>query len=157
VDLDSLLAEVLFEQKDLIAARGARVVATKGLGTVWANPLRVRQVLTNLLRNALKHGCDAREPRIEIAQAPAPQGETVRSRDRRVWLRVSDNGRGVPAAYREKIFLPGQRAPGGAEDGSGLGLAIVRRIVEHYQGTIRLDPAWPQGASFVFSLPASDR
>ena len=157
LDLDAVVEGVLFEQRDLIAERRVQVSVRGPLGVAWLNATRGRQVFTNLVRNALRHGCDASSPRLDIAPVSPGPGTTppIEPAQRRIWLRIWDNGPGVPAAYRERIFLPGERAPNAAADGSGLGLAIVRRIVEHYRGTIALDPAAP-GASFVFSLPAAE-
>jgi signal transduction histidine kinase len=168
VDLDAAVRDVLFEQKDLLAERGVRVDVRGPLGTAWAHPLRARQVLTNLVRNALRHAFDGwlgssaaspqrDEPRIEIAPTMPPEFDRgLPPRGGRLWLRLSDNGRGIPPAWRQRVFQPGQRAPGAAEDGSGLGLAIVRRIIEYYGGTIHVDPQHAPGASFVFSLPAAE-
>jgi two-component system osmolarity sensor histidine kinase EnvZ len=77
------------------------------------------------------------------------------SSPRWAWLRVHDNGPGIPAESREEIFLPGKRLPGAHESGSGMGLAIVRKIIEHYGGTIFVDRECEQGTAMVLSLPAA--
>jgi signal transduction histidine kinase len=161
VELDRVAAEVLFEQQAPLAERGIAARVAGPLPAAWCNPARAKQVLTNLVRNAIKHGCDPCDPRIEIAAVPAPVGQAatgaamVDPAASRVWLRVWDNGPGIPAAYREDIFLPGRRLPGVTAEGSGMGLAIVKRIIDHYGGTIFVDPAEQPGAAFVFSLPAA--
>jgi signal transduction histidine kinase len=152
VDVRAIVEEVLFEQKDLLAERGVTPEVREPLPAVWCNPSRVKQVYTNLVRNALKHGCNRHRPRLAIGEAAAPAGET---RPGRVWLAVEDNGPGIAPAHREAIFLPGKRLSGAAEEGSGMGLAIVQRIVNHYGGTIFVDPA-STATRFVFSLPAAD-
>jgi signal transduction histidine kinase len=64
---------------------------------------------------------------------------------------VSDNGPGVPAADRDKLFMPYYSTKG---RGSGLGLAIVRRIVVEHGGNIQAAPARPTGTTFTVELPA---
>ncbi|MGE0609779.1 MAG: ATP-binding protein [Pirellulales bacterium] len=150
VDLQKTIDEVLFEQKTLLDERGAKVSLARPLPTVWCNVGRVRQVFTNLIRNALKHGCDEQNPRLVIAACQAPAG---RHKAGFVWLAVADNGPGIPLDKREEIFLPGKRLPSTRGDGTGLGLAIVKKVIDHYGGEILVDPTAKQGAKFLFSLP----
>lgn len=152
VELGPLVDEVLFEQAGLLDERGVRVKVAAGLPAVWCNAGRVRQVVANLVRNAVRHGCAAERPEIEIAAIASPRPF---HRGRFAWLRVYDNGRGIPAAARDEIFLPGKRLPGAHESGTGMGLAIVRKIVDHYGGEIFVDPESAAGTAFVFSLPAA--
>jgi signal transduction histidine kinase len=142
-----LVQEVLYEHESTLSEQRVRVTVDDALPDVWCNETRVKQVFANLLRNALRHGCTARQPRIRI-DCPQTTGG-----GERVWLRLADNGRGVPAEWKERIFLPGQRAPGAHTAGTGMGLAMVKRIVEHYGGTIHVEDAPGGGAAFVFSLP----
>jgi signal transduction histidine kinase len=67
---------------------------------------------------------------------------------------VSDNGPGVPADQRERIFEPLVRLPRSARDGTGLGLAIVRRTIQSHGGTITCGPSSIGGARFTLRLPA---
>lgn len=154
VDVQKLVDEVLFEQQSLVEERHAEVHVERPLPNLWCNPGRVRQVFTNLIRNALKHGCDEREPRLVIAfcQPTAGRQSGNLPGGNHVWLTVADNGPGIPADKRDDVFLPGKRLPGTRGDGSGLGLAIVKKIIDHYGGEIVVEDARP-GARFVFSLP----
>lgn len=151
VELDRVVAEVAFEQRELLAERGVQFLAQPGLPAVWCNEARVKQVLTNLVRNACRHGCDPRRPRIEVSRADAKPGDAA---DGRAWIQVWDNGPGIPAAKRDEIFLPGKRLPGAHEQGSGMGLAIVRKVIEHYGGSVTVADC-PSGTAFEFSLPAA--
>ncbi|MBX3413212.1 MAG: HAMP domain-containing histidine kinase [Pirellulales bacterium] len=151
VALGPLVREVIFEQRPLLDERGIEVTVAVHLPTVWCNEVRLRQIFTNLVRNAARHGCDAREPKIEIGQVAAP----AKGDSRYVWLRVHDNGRGIAAAARDEIFLPGKRLAAAHPDGTGMGLAIVRKAIEHYGGTIGIDPSLDQGTAFLLSLPKS--
>lgn len=151
VDLRAAVDEVIFEQGELIEQRGARVCVVGDLPDVWCNPQRVKQIVTNLVRNALRHARHERELEITVSIRPrSPEGVE----DDRIWLTVADNGQGIPAAERGEIFLPGRRLAGGDEEGSGMGLAIVKKIVDHYGGRIFVDDNVAGGAAFVFSLPS---
>jgi signal transduction histidine kinase len=70
-------------------------------------------------------------------------------------ISVSDDGPGVPADQRERIFEPFVRLGGGRRDGTGLGLAIVRRTIESHGGTIRCDASPTGGARFTVRLAAN--
>jgi signal transduction histidine kinase len=69
----------------------------------------------------------------------------------RARLRVADDGPGIPAADRERLFVPHFSTK---KRGSGLGLSIVARIVQEHHGTIRVEDNAPRGACFVIELPA---
>jgi signal transduction histidine kinase len=116
------------------------------------DPMRVEQVLTNLIGNALKHGRSGGLIRVSsrLIQAPA-------AADRRfVEVAVSDDGPGVATQDRERIFEPYVRArEGSGAGGLGLGLAICRRIVEAHGGAILVADAPAGGARFSFTLPAA--
>jgi len=103
------------------------------------------QMLVNLLDNAVKYGDGggAREVRVE---AEARGGEVA--------LRVCDRGPGVPAAERERIFLPFQRGSNAtAVGGSGLGLSLVRHTMEAHRGRAAILDREGGGAAFELSLP----
>ena len=155
VELAPLVDEVLFEQAELLDERGVRVKVAAELPAVWCNAGRVRQVFTNLIRNAVRHGCAAEAPEIAIGPTEPIDPPRADSAGRFVWLRIHDNGRGIPEASRDEIFLPGKRLAGAHESGVGMGLAIVRKIIDHYGGEIFVDSQCEPGAAFVFSLPGA--
>ncbi len=106
---------------------------------------RLRQVLTNLLLNAVQHAGDAP---IEVS--------VRRDAARAVEVAVRDHGPGVPAAEREAIFERFYRAKHGGrstEGGLGLGLYLCRKIVEQHGGTIGVEGADGAGSTFVVRLP----
>ncbi|HVC93331.1 MAG TPA: hybrid sensor histidine kinase/response regulator [Pirellulales bacterium] len=152
VELSKLVADVLFEQEELLAERGIQFETGRDLPAVWCNEGRIKQVFTNLVRNAARHGCDPKQPRLTISRVAPPRSD---GSPRFAWLRVHDNGPGIPAESREEIFMPGKRLPGAHESGSGMGLAIVRKIIEHYGGKVFVDADCRQGTAMVFSLPAA--
>jgi signal transduction histidine kinase len=110
-----------------------------GLAT-YADPLRLQQILANLVRNAQKHGA---EP-VLIAAGPDPVQPGG------VTIRVSDAGGGVPATFVPKLFERYSQGTETATGGSGLGLSVVRDLVSAHHGTIRYDRP---GNAFVFTLP----
>ena len=150
------MQEALYEQRELLEARGIQVTVDPDLPSVWCNPARAKQVLTNLIRNAAKHGCDADHPRIIVGRRVAVEPPTAAepTQPNLEWLVVYDNGPGIPAAAHEEVFLPGKRLPGAHPDGSGMGLSIVRRIVDYYGGRVVVDPDVHAGTAIIFSLPA---
>jgi signal transduction histidine kinase len=129
------------------------VVVGQPLPAVWCNADRVKQIVVNLLRNAVKHGCDPQQPRISISagleQCPPLETDVPK----RVALRIHDNGPGIPRRYHQEIFLPGRRAPGCAADGSGMGLAIVKKIADLYNGDAYVEPGEAPGTTMVVCLP----
>jgi len=113
------------------------------LPTVLVDPVRLDQVLTNLLDNARRYA---------DGEAVTVQGRAVAGR---VEVRVADHGPGIPEAERERVFdqfyrlrRNGRTPP----DGTGMGLAISRGIVEALGGTIRVEATPGGGATFVVSL-----
>lgn len=150
VDVARLVGEVLFEQRELLEERRVAVEVATRLPVVWCNEARVKQVLTNLVRNAVRHGCDKDSPRIRITALPPRDGN-----DGFIWLSIHDNGRGIPADSREEIFLPGRRLSSAHESGSGMGLAITRKIAEHYGGRVFVDAECESGTAFIVTLPAA--
>jgi signal transduction histidine kinase len=111
---------------------------------VTGDPVRVRQVVDNLLVNALKF---------------TPEGGTValsaRARDGGVEVTVRDTGPGIPEAERQKIFEKFYQIKGASIGGVGLGLAICKAIVELHGGRIWVDSEPGGGAAFHFTLPPS--
>ncbi len=112
----------------------------------------LRRLLRNLLENARRHG---RDPATGL---PAPVtlrlGRTRTERGPLIRLSVEDQGPGVPASHRERIFEPFFRLPGASEreGGVGLGLSLVRTIAQRHAGTVRCEERQGGGARFVVEL-----
>lgn len=110
---------------------------------VAGDPDRLDQVVTNLLSNAVRHASPAFAPPVVLAVEGA---EAV--------LTVSDDGTGVPASERERIFERFYRLPeGGFRSGMGLGLFIVRQLVEAHGGSVAAGERPGGGAAFTVRLP----
>ncbi len=135
---------------EIVAARHAEAyVRIEPVPPVLADPVLVRQVLDNLIGNALKYVGPGVVPEITVRGA--------RSDARLVTVEVADNGIGIPPGEREKVFEEFHRAHYRDYEGSGLGLSIVRRIINRHDGTIlvRANPTG-QGSVFEFTLPSYD-
>ncbi len=119
------------------------------------DPLRIEQVLTNLIGNAIKYARAGGT--IEVSTRPVIFGSDGTQRPG-VEVSVADDGPGVSAEDRERIFEPYVRAGEASRAGGlGLGLAICKRIVEAHGGEIRVtDRADRGGARFSFTLPAAN-
>ena len=152
VELGELVSETVAALRAQAEERGVEVAAELPGDmplAARANAEKVQRVLFNLIVNAIRH-------------TPADGSVVVRARsalDGHVEVEVVDDGEGVAADERERVFEPFYRA--GADgasrssDGAGLGLAISRAIVEAHGGRIWLEPAAPHGTRVRFTLPAA--
>jgi len=128
---DGLFTDVRFVRRD-----------DPAVGHVRVDPEQLKRVVVNLVDNAIeavdRHGTITIET---IKEASAGF----------IWIVVADDGPGIPAGEREKLFLPYYSTKG---RGSGLGLAIVRRIVAEHGGSIDVADNVPHGTRFTIELPA---
>jgi two-component system NtrC family sensor kinase len=116
----------------------------EGLPPLRANPIRIRQLIDNLLGNAVKYTPPG--GKIEVG---------VRCEDRQIIFEVKDTGPGIPREEQGRIFDKFYRASNVAgTKGSGLGLSIVKSIVDAYHGRVWVESAVDQGATFSVVLPA---
>jgi light-regulated signal transduction histidine kinase (bacteriophytochrome) len=146
-DLRKIAAAVVIDLEEAIASGGATVVIGD-LASVHADPTQMRQLLQNLIGNAIKF----RSP-----QAPAVNVYTERLADG-CRLIVEDNGIGFAAEHAERIFDPFERLHGRGEyEGTGIGLALCRRIMERHGGTIHAVSPPEGGAQFIATFPALER
>jgi signal transduction histidine kinase len=155
VELSAVVQEVLFEQRELIRQRGMQLDVRQPLPALWCNEDRLKQIVVNLVRNAIKHGCDPQQPRITIGAVESEESDNAPQRAGLGGFYVQDNGPGIAPQFHKEIFLPGRRLANAAPDGSGMGLAIVQKIVDHYGGAVHVDPACTAGSRFVVWLPVA--
>jgi len=137
--------------QELAPEVGDRKVSWKiaALPTVQADPVTLRQVMVNLICNALKYSSKRPESKIEIG---------VKDGRRETTFFVRDNGVGFDPRYSSKLFGVFQRLHSAAEfQGTGIGLAIVRRIIARHGGKTWAEGALDKGATFYFSLPKVSR
>jgi light-regulated signal transduction histidine kinase (bacteriophytochrome) len=144
VDLSEVVAQVLVDLELSIDESGARVTID-GLPTVEADPVQMRQLLQNLLGNALKFRREGVVPELQVR---------ARVTDQLTVLTIKDNGIGFDEQYASRIFGAFERLHGArAYAGTGIGLALCRKIVERHHGTISAESEVGSGATFTVRLP----
>ncbi|MCW2815993.1 MAG: ATP-binding region, ATPase domain protein [Nocardioides sp.] len=109
--------------------------------SVRADPLRLEQMLTNLLSNAHKYGA-------------APYGVRVRAEGTHVAIDVIDSGDGVPVEFHDQLFSEFARAHGAVATGTGLGLYVVRTLAQAQGGSVSYEPGDEGGSVFTIRLLA---
>jgi signal transduction histidine kinase len=147
VDLNRLVADVI---RDRVGGTGGQqpTIVVGPLPSVDGDPVLLRQVVDNLVGNALKYTVAGQQPCLEITgTAPEAGG----------WcIEIADRGIGIPAAQRATVFDPFIRADGSQPyHGTGLGLAIVHRIIERHGGEVGVRENPGGGSRFWFTVPAT--
>jgi signal transduction histidine kinase len=173
VDLGQVVREVLIDLEIRLEEMGGRVEMIGALPTIDADPLQMRQLVQNLIGNALKFHKPDEKPLVQIgAQWPGNRladdsvldrpavangdGVGTSNGDRReqCQLIVADNGIGFDLKYLDRIFTVFQRLHGRSEfEGTGVGLAVCRKIAERHGGSITARSAPGLGATFIVTLP----
>ena len=144
LDLHALAGEVLdLYENDQRVQLTRRFDAREPI--LRADAGRLRQLLHNLIKNALEAIGDARKPHIEVATCDIVENE-------RGWieLSVADNGPGLPEGFGERWFEPYTSSK---QRGTGLGLAVAKKIAEEHGGGIRAENRSGGGAVFTLRLP----
>lgn len=148
IDPRDAIDECVRMTQSLADERGVKVVdnsAGRGLPTVTADNVRLKQVLLNVLSNAIKYNVD--DGRVDFDCRETPDGM--------LRFMISDTGPGIPDNMRDRIFEPFDRL--GAENsnvlGTGVGLTITKRIVEVMNGVIDFEHRPGGGTIFWFELP----
>jgi PAS domain S-box-containing protein len=145
IDLARMVDGILREWRPAIAERHAEVDVRLSVSTVRGWDRGVRQVLSNLVDNALKYSRYATPPRVQIASAKV---------DGTMRISVTDNGIGFEMKQHDRIFGLFNRLVSDEEfEGTGAGLAIVKKLVEKMGGRLSAESAPGQGATFHVELP----
>lgn len=148
LNLRELVQEVSSSLKLQLEKQHANLhIIQEGDVTLPADRLHLLSVIFNLVDNALKYGGERPEIRIEL-----------KGNDQEVMMTVSDNGIGIPAEYKEKIFEKFFRVPHGDTHnarGYGLGLSYAAQVIKKHQGSIRVETEEGKGAQFIVVLPKS--
>jgi signal transduction histidine kinase len=148
VEVGELVAGVVEEARPDLQARGGTLTAHGAFATVDGDEVLLRQALSNLLRNAVEACAPASiVPHIEIEGRVDAAQDALR-------IIVSDNGPGIDAAMRERIFRPFFTT---RSQGTGLGLALVQKIIVTHNGRITVGSSGSGGAAFHIVLPLSGR
>jgi PAS domain S-box-containing protein len=154
VDLNRIAAEVLSDLQTRIEEHGARVVV-EPLPHLESDPLEMRQLLQNLIGNALKFRHPDRPPEVHVSSEPVERAAEP-GQPPRPWCRlaVRDNGIGFELHQAERIFGLFQRLHARGEyEGTGVGLTICRKIAERHGGSITAHAIPGDGATFEVLLP----
>lgn len=147
-DVTRLMIDVITEFKSshihLKIAPGVRQI-------IYCDYNKIRQVLRNLINNAIKYA--GTDKPVDIVVSPSKSSST------HIHIYVHDQGPGIPESEAEYIFQPfceGSKIRQKSRDSMGLGLSICKEIVLAHGGNIWVEPNLPAGASFVFSLRAKE-
>lgn len=132
----------LKKKKITLAAEVAR-----NLKPLRANPIRIRQMMDNLVGNAIKYTPEGGEVKVVISM-----------QEDQVIVKVHDSGPGIPPEEHAQVFEKFYRATTAPKDveGSGLGLAIVKSIVDSHQGRVWVESAVGEGSTFIVLLPVQE-
>ncbi len=149
IDLNDLLAQIRNDFTFSLEQKSIQLVIGDILPVIHAERNRIRQLFQNLIDNAIKYMGDEPQPRIEIGWAE----------EERIYLFwVSDNGTGIPADQKDKIFgifRRVQNAQTAQVEGKGIGLAVVKSIVEVLGGEIWVETGPNPGSTFYFTMDRS--
>lgn len=145
VSCDDVLASTLEDLSTAISESYATITHDP-LPTVMADPVQLRQLLLNLIGNAIKYRSE-RPPQIHVSA----------KREFASWhFSVSDNGVGIPSQHLDEVFNLFKRLHGHDVPGTGLGLSICKRIMERLGGRIWVESEEGQGSVFHFTIPDED-
>ena len=146
LDLCAIVHDVVGRHSELARAHGCSLMVRfcEPLIGKW-DRLRIEQVVSNLVTNAVKYGGS----RVEVHAERSAGGALIV---------VADSGRGIAKEDQARIFEPYERvASASSGDGAGLGLYIVREIVRAHGGRVDVDSAPEQGATFTVLLPITSK
>jgi CheY-like chemotaxis protein/two-component sensor histidine kinase len=146
INLYTLIQEVLSDLQENIQKTNAQV-EVGNMPTIEADETQVRQLIYNLLSNALLFHHPERLPAIQVSSTPL-------SNDR-IQLTIQDNGIGFTEEQLDRIFKPFERLHGSSSPypGNGIGLAICQKVAERHGGSITAQGIPGQGATFIVQLP----
>ncbi len=154
LDVGMLVVDVAASIQPLAGKKDIRLSHAVAPATpaVWADRAKVRQVLLNLVGNAVKFTPAGGTVAIRARRAPAA--------DRHGWVEISvaDSGIGIPPEEQARIFEEFQQvsvAEGEEQQGTGLGLALAKRLVELHGGKIWVESEVEKGSTFTFTLPVN--
>jgi PAS domain S-box-containing protein len=156
VDLNQVAAEVEGDLQVRIAATEA-TVEVGPLPEVEGDAMQMRQLLLNLMGNAVKFHRPGVPPVVRVSGRVMGEGEAPVEPGVSSWAEVTvkDEGAGFDEKYLDRIFAPFQRLHGRGEyEGTGMGLAICRRIAERHGGTLEARSQPGTGSAFTLRIPA---
>jgi signal transduction histidine kinase len=149
VDVASAVNDIVLMVEPLAAERSVSIArrADDGIPLALADEQRVKQVVLNLVSNAIKYNREGGTVDVHLTQDGTPG---------RVAVRITDTGQGIAADGLERLFSPFERlgAEQGSVEGTGLGLALSKLMVEAMKGTLAVSSTPGVGSTFTVELPA---
>lgn len=160
-NLGQVVQEVLSDLEVRIQQADGRIEVGE-LPILEADPIQMRQLLQNLIGNALKFYREGEPPVIKIYSRQLTDWEQRPTQGinkmERCQILIEDSGIGFDEKYLDRIFNAFQRLHGRSEyEGTGMGLAICRKIVERHDGNITAQSLPERGATFIITLPLQQR
>lgn len=150
VDLNVITREVLGDLEVRVEKTGAKV-EVGNLPVIHGDAMQMRQLIQNLLSNALKFHAPGARPHVQVRSRLL---ETSPASEPMCEITVQDNGIGFDEQYLDKVFAVFQRLHGRQEyEGTGVGLAVCRRITDRHKGNITARSKPGEGATFIVTLP----
>lgn len=147
LELKKIVQEALADLSLVIEETGAMVLCDD-LPVITASPVEMRQLMHNLLGNALKYRRKGVPPEIRV---------TAVKQGSRWVIKVIDNGIGIDRKDQDKLFIIFSRIHSESEyPGTGIGLAICRKVIEGYGGKIWIESEAERGSTFHFTFPITD-
>lgn len=144
VDIASLIEEILLPYDVELSKKN--ITLEKNIspdsGSLVADQDKISQVFINLINNAIKY-----------TQSGGTVAINVIASENELRCEISDNGPGIPADEREKIFDKFERVTAEKQEGTGLGLAIAKDIVDLHKGKMWVESEMGKGSTFIFTLP----
>lgn len=140
VDLNESITSVIADLGEQIRTSNARITVEPSLGLVNGSPVRIYQVFSNLIGNAIKYRSPERDPEITIKRSTSPIAQ--------ISIDIKDNGLGIPADKLDEVFRPYRRVHAVKVEGSGIGLACVKKIIDRLGGTVSVKSEDGKGSTF---------
>jgi two-component system sensor histidine kinase KdpD len=146
VDIHGAVQRVITSSEPAAAAKSLRLTAAAdgAPATLHTDPMRLEQILVNLLSNAIRHSPERASVEVRV---DASEGNVAFS--------VIDHGPGVPVELRQRIFEPFERFDPHSGIGTGLGLPVSRRLAEALGGTLVVEETPGGGATFIVKIPSA--
>lgn len=139
------VVEEVMENLEISIRQNEATIIVEPLPVITGDQVLLRQLFQNLIGNAIKYRNEHISPQIKIESADMGDHHQII---------ISDNGIGIEEKYKERIFEIFQRLHSRQSySGTGVGLAICKRIVEHHNGQIWVEPGEKGGSKFIFTLP----
>lgn len=159
IDLTEVIENAV-EELELTASDSGLVINTaianrEHIAALYADPLRLQQVLRNLLSNALRHTAAGGQITVSTQVTDNTYQGISKEHSRVLLLQVSDTGVGIAPEHLERIFDRFYQVPAAtmSRKGQGLGLAIVKMVVEAHSGLVSVESTPNQGSTFTCILP----